>query len=109
MFDGFIKIKSNSNKKYNDIKLPWVEKYRPKTSDEILLDPFIKVKIDKMLKDKSIPNLIITGEPGTGKTSTIICLAKQIYSEKYYSEYVLELNASDDRGLSMINKTIYPF
>ena len=109
MFDGFIKVKSNNNKKYNDIKLPWVEKYRPKSSDEILLDPFIKVKIDKMLQNKSIPNLIITGEPGTGKTSTIICLAKQIYPEKYYSEYVLELNASDDRGLSMINKTIYPF
>lgn len=109
MFDGFIKVKSNANKKYNDIKLPWVEKYRPKTSDEILLDPFIKVKIDKMLQNKSIPNLIITGEPGTGKTSTIICLAKQIYPEKNYSEYVLELNASDDRGLSMINKTIYPF
>ena len=109
MFDGFIKIKSNNTKKYNEIKLPWVEKYRPKTSNEILLDPFIKIKIDKMLLDKSIPNLIITGEPGTGKTSTIICLAKQIYPEKYYSEYVLELNASDDRGLSMINKTIYPF
>jgi len=108
MFDGFIKIKSNNNKMFNEIKLPWVEKYRPKSSDEILLDPFIKIKIDKMLENKSIPNLIITGEPGTGKTSTIVCLAKQIYTHKF-NEYVLELNASDDRGLSMINKTIYPF
>lgn len=106
MFDGFIKMKTQ---KYNDIKLPWVEKYRPKNSEEILLDPFIKTKIDKILENKSIPNLIITGEPGTGKTSTIICLAKQIYNEKEYGEYVLELNASDDRGLSMINNTIYPF
>lgn len=109
MFDGFIKIKSNKTSLFNDIKLPWVEKYRPKTSQDILLDPFIKVKIDKILQNKSIPNLIITGEPGTGKTSTIICLAKQLYSEKNFAEYVLELNASDDRGLSMINKTIYPF
>lgn len=108
MFDGFVKVKE-SKKHFANIKLPWVEKYRPKNSDEILLDPFIKAKINKMLKTKSIPNLIITGEPGTGKTSTIICLAKQIYTLKQYSEYVLELNASDDRGLSMINNTIYPF
>ena len=108
MFDGFIKVKNNINK-YNNIKLPWVEKYRPTNSSEILLDPFIKTKIDKILETKSIPNLIITGEPGTGKTSTIICLAKQLYGEKNYDEYVLELNASDDRGLYMINNTIYPF
>jgi len=91
------------------IKTPWVEKYRPKTSADILLDPFIKEKIDNIVKDKSIPNMIITGEPGTGKTSTIICLAKQIYGDKHISENVLELNASDDRGLSIINNTILPF
>lgn len=108
MFEGFIRVKNKSNK-VNDIKLPWVEKYRPINSEQILLDPFIKTKIDKILETKNIPNLIITGEPGTGKTSTIICLAKQIYNEKQYSEYVLELNASDDRGLYMINNTIYPF
>jgi len=92
-----------------EIKLPWVEKYRPKNSNEIILDPFIKQKIDKILETKSIPNMIITGEPGTGKTSTIICLAKQIYTEEEMKENVLELNASDDRGLSIINNTILPF
>ncbi len=91
-----------------DIKIPWVEKYRPKNSEEILLEPFIKQKIEKILENKSIPNMIITGEPGTGKTSTILFLAKQIYGDKY-DENVLELNASDDRGLSIINNTIYPF
>ena len=91
-----------------DIKIPWVEKYRPKNSQEILLEPFIKQKINKILETKSIPNMIITGEPGTGKTSTILFLAKQIYGNKY-SENVLELNASDDRGLSIINNTISPF
>ena len=91
-----------------NIKIPWVEKYRPKNSTEILLEPFIKQKIEKILEIKSIPNMIITGEPGTGKTSTILFLAKQIYGDKY-SDNVLELNASDDRGLSIINNTIYPF
>jgi replication factor C subunit 2/4 len=91
-----------------NIKLPWVEKYRPKNSEEILLDPFIKEKINKMIEVKNIPNMIITGEPGTGKTSTILYLAKHLYKEKY-SDYVLELNASDDRGLLIINNTIHPF
>jgi replication factor C subunit 2/4 len=92
-----------------NIKIPWVEKYRPKESNEIILDPFIKQKIDKILETKSIPNMIITGEPGTGKTSTIICLAKEIYNNDTFKENVLELNASDDRGLSIINNTILPF
>ena len=93
---------------YQNIKLPWIEKYRPKDSIDILLDPFIKIKIEKILETKNIPNMIITGEPGTGKTSTILFLAKKIYGLSY-SDYVLELNASDDRGLSIINNTIYPF
>ncbi len=91
-----------------NIKIPWIEKYRPKSSQDILLDPFIKQKIEKILENKSIPNMIITGEPGTGKTSTILFLAKHLYGDKF-NEYVLELNASDDRGLSIINNTIYPF
>ena len=109
--DFFSKKTSESDFTKNftvDIKIPWVEKYRPKNSKEILLEPFIKQKIEKILETKSIPNMIITGEPGTGKTSTILFLAKQIYGDKY-SENVLELNASDDRGLSIINNTIYPF
>ncbi len=102
--------KINSNNQIKNIMIPWVEKYRPKKSNEILLDPFIKTKIDKILEEKSIPNMIITGEPGTGKTSTILCLAKQIYNNnKLFNECVLELNASDDRGLSIINNTILPF
>jgi replication factor C subunit 3/5 len=106
-FDIFLSSKNNKDNKDINIKLPWVEKYRPKNSNEIVLEPFIKTKIDKILELKSIPNMIITGEPGTGKTSTILFLAKQIY-ENNYDDYVLELNASDDRGLSIINNTIYP-
>lgn len=102
---------SQCNKKSSiiDIKIPWVEKYRPKLSSDIILDPFIKQKINKIFETKSIPNMIITGEPGTGKTSTIICLAKEIYKDTNFTENVLELNASDDRGLSIINNTILPF
>jgi replication factor C subunit 2/4 len=105
---NFFTNKINQTNLDINIKIPWVEKYRPKNSNDILLEPFIKQKINNILETKSIPNMIITGEPGTGKTSTILFLAKQIYADKY-SENVLELNASDDRGLSIINNTIYPF
>jgi len=111
--NSIFNITSNSIKtstcNYSQIKLPWVEKYRPKNSDDIILDPFIKQKINKILEMKSIPNMIITGEPGTGKTSTIICLSKEIFKEQDINENVLELNASDDRGLSIINNKILPF
>lgn len=107
--NNLFSLNITSHNEIIDIKIPWVEKYRPKNSDEILLDYFIKEKINKILENKSIPNMIITGEPGTGKTSTIICLAKQIYNNNNYCDHVLELNASDDRGLSIINNTILPF
>jgi replication factor C subunit 2/4 len=107
-FNEYNKKTKNDENNNIDIKIPWVEKYRPKSSEEILLEPFIKQKIEKILEQRSIPNMIITGEPGTGKTSTILFLAKEIYGDNY-NDYVLELNASDDRGLSIINNTIYPF
>jgi len=93
---------------YKDIKLPLVEKYRPKNFNDLLFDDFIIEKIKSIITSGQIPNMIITGEPSTGKTSTVLYLAKKIYKENY-SEHVLELNASDDRGLAMIRETILPF
>jgi replication factor C subunit 2/4 len=92
----------------SNIKLPLVEKYRPKNFNDLLFDDFIKEKIKSIIKSGQIPNMIITGEPSTGKTSTVIYLTKKIYDEDY-SQHVLELNASDDRGLAMIRETILPF
>ncbi len=94
---------------HKNIKLPLVEKYRPKNFEELLFDDFIKEKIKSISKSGQIPNMIITGEPSTGKTSTVIYLAKKIYSPEIYASNVLELNASDDRGLAMIQQTILPF
>ena len=90
-------------------KVPWIEKYRPCQLSDIIMHTQVKNKLNTFKKKKNIPNLILTGEPGTGKTSTILCLAKRIIPQKYWSDCVLELNASDDRGLSMINNTILHF
>jgi len=101
-------IRKPKKKINSDIRLMLVEKYRPKNSDEIILDSFIKEKINKIIENKNIPNLIFTGENGTGKTSTISFLSKQIY-ENNFNECILELNAYDDRGLSIVSSTIYTF
>jgi len=91
-----------------NIKLPLVEKYRPKDFNDLLFDDFIRDKIKNIIKLNQIPNMIITGEPSTGKTSTIIYLAKKIYQDNY-REHVLELNASDDRGIKSVHDTIINF
>jgi replication factor C subunit 2/4 len=108
--DLFSTESNNYPKSYEiiELKLPWVEKYRPTNSNDLILDPFIKEKINKILEMQNIPNLIVTGNPSTGKTSTILFIANNFYKTEY-SEYVLELNASDDKGLPIINNIIYPF
>ena len=92
----------------NRIYLPWVEKYRPNNLNDIILDKITKTKIINFIEKNEISNMIITGHPGTGKTSTIKCLAKDIFKE-HYKEYVIELNASDNRGLETINNSIIHF
>ncbi len=90
------------------IYLPWVEKYRPSNLEDIILDKITKTKIVNFIEKKEISNMIMTGHPGTGKTSTIKCLAKDIFKEDY-KECVIELNASDNRGLETINNSIIHF
>jgi replication factor C subunit 2/4 len=104
-FDNTTTIK----KKVYNISLPWVEKYRPSKLKDLLLDDIIYNKINFFIKNKEIPNLLLVGEPGTGKTSTILCLLNSIYNNNEIKNNMLELNASDDRGLIMINSKIIPF
>ena len=108
---GISNTNTSMKKSYLNIKKkfqPWVEKYRPKNVEDIILDPILKTKILNFLNNSCITNMIITGHPGTGKTSTIIALAKMLYQE-HYKECVIELNASDNRGLETINNSIIHF
>lgn len=107
--DCFLK-KTNTNEKvyFKNINLPLIERYRPKQFNDIILNDTLKIKLKSILNSKQLPNLIIIGEASTGKTSTVLYLAKRIYKEDYENN-VLELNASDDRGLNMIQTTILPF
>ncbi|ODV86584.1 hypothetical protein CANARDRAFT_6170 [[Candida] arabinofermentans NRRL YB-2248] len=88
--------------------LPWVEKYRPSNLDEVYGQQEVVQTIRKFAQDGRIPHLLFYGPPGTGKTSTIIALAREIYG-KNYRNMVLELNASDDRGIDVVRNQIKTF
>ena len=61
-----------------------------------------------MAEDR-LPHLLFYGPPGTGKTSTILACAKQLYGPKEFASMVLELNASDDRGIGIVRGPILSF
>jgi replication factor C subunit 3/5 len=87
--------------------LPWVEKYRPKNINDVLHPPITKFINDLMTNDY-LPHMIFYGVAGTGKTSTIFAIANE-YFKGEASKYVLELNASDDRGISVVRSQIKEF
>jgi replication factor C subunit 3/5 len=90
---------------------PWVEKYRPKNFDDIVLDDINKIIFNNILKKKYFPNLLLYGPPGTGKTTTIINLINK-YQEAEgckNKDLIIHLNASDDRGVDIVRNQINQF
>jgi len=85
-----------------------VEKYRPNSINEVFLEEKNQTCINHFIEKKNFPNLLFYGPSGTGKTSTIIAMAKEIYKEKY-NLMVLELNASDNRNIQVVRKIIKEF
>lgn len=87
---------------------PWIEKYRPVNFTDIKGQKLVKNTIYNMIKNGIFPNLIFHGSPGTGKTSFIFSLARLVFNEDV-DNLVLELNASDDRGINIIREQIKDF
>lgn len=96
-----------SNKQPNST-LPWVEKYRPKSLNEVVYHSNIIHLLRHFISTQEMPHLFFYGPPGTGKTSTILSCAKEIYG-KAASMMVLHLNASDERGIDVVRKQIIQF
>ncbi len=91
--------------------IPWTEKYRPTTFDNIVLDPSNKQIFKTMLENKYFPNLLLYGPPGTGKTTTVINLINEYQKSenRINKSLVIHLNASDERGIDIIRNQIYQF
>jgi len=87
----------------------WVEKYRPSKLSEIVNQTEIIGSLEALIKDPTdMPHLMFSGSAGVGKTTTALCISRQILGE-YAKDYTLELNASDERGIGMVREKVKKF
>mmetsp|Transcript_37794 Transcript_37794/g.90789 ORF Transcript_37794/g.90789 Transcript_37794/m.90789 type:complete len:350 (-) Transcript_37794:57-1106(-) len=88
--------------------LPFVEKYRPAALSDLVAHEDIVKTVRKFVDEKTLPHLLFHGPAGTGKTSTMVACAKEMFG-KQYRHFVLELNASDARGIDVVRNQIIGF
>lgn len=88
---------------------PWVEKYRPENVDEVSHQEDVVRALKRSIEIGSIPHLLFHGPPGTGKTTTILAVARALYGPDLYKSRILELNASDERGIKVVREKIKIF
>lgn len=86
----------------------WTEKYRPKSLDKMIDQTEIVERLKSFVRAKNVPHCIFAGPPGTGKTTAALCLAQNLYGEGY-REHLMELNASDERGINVVRETVKTF
>ncbi|CAH1766868.1 14995_t:CDS:2, partial [Entrophospora sp. SA101] len=94
---------------YNESIQPWVEKYRPKDIDSVSSQEQTIAVLKTTLKSQNLPHMLFYGPPGTGKTSTILALAHELFGPELMKSRVLELNASDERGIQVIREKVKNF
>lgn len=87
--------------------IPWIEKYRPKTFNEIIDQDEKIVVIENAIKNNELPHMIFYGPSGSGKTSLALAIVRKMFDNS--NGNVLELNASDDRGIDIVRNKIKKF
>lgn len=88
--------------------LPWVEKYRPSNIKDVVGNEEAVARLRVIAEEGNMPNIILAGPPGTGKTTSILAVAHQLLGPSF-RDAVLELNASDDRGIDVVRNKIKMF
>lgn len=86
----------------------WTEKYRPQSLDEIVNQNEIVSRFKNFVVEKNLPHLLLVGPAGVGKTTSILALARDLYGANYRN-FILELNASDERGIDVIREKVKNF
>jgi replication factor C subunit 3/5 len=88
---------------------PWVEKFRPETLNDVVAHEQILDTLKRLMSSDTLPHLLFYGPPGTGKTTTIHACARHLFGAGRMKGNVLELNASDDRGIDIVRNQIRDF
>jgi len=86
----------------------WTEKYRPKTLNDIINQKHIVERLKAFVKEKNIPHMLFAGPAGCGKTAAAFAVAHELYGERW-RENILNLNASDERGIDVIRGKVKDF
>jgi len=86
----------------------WTEKYRPQTFEEMKGQQEIVEKVKAFVSTGSMPHLLFSGPAGVGKTTLSLVIAKQLFGENW-RQNVLELNASDERGIDVVRVKVKDF
>lgn len=89
-------------------ELPWVEKFRPQTLDDVVGNVDVIDRLRVVAANGNMPHILLAGPPGCGKTTAIMALARQTLGNQLRNA-VLELNASDDRGIDTVRTKIKMF
>ena len=86
----------------------WVEKYRPDTLDDIRGNEVLIDRLKLYVEDDTMPNILLSGRQGIGKTASVVAFVKDKYGEEWQNHF-LQLNASDERGIDTVRNKIKNF